>query len=191
MDQLALYIGNIVIGLAIVIAASWAAIQFFSILYKGWQLIRDRIVDLKRSRLYKDHSAREEAKRKLLLELIDLSEHGVMRFRPCPGDESDEQKLICIFANRTAGRFLGKDADELVDLDTDQIVDLVAQGMGASEADRALSDFRSAVKSRHEVDLTIERNRNQKAEILRLFFSPLDEDMALTIIDVTDLPEHQ
>jgi diguanylate cyclase (GGDEF)-like protein len=123
----------------------------------------------------------------LLRTLIDHSVNGIIRLRWAADDESGRRVLRCIFANAAAGRFLAIDADELVDMDAQEIVRLSITGMPAAEAKSTLGQFARSAEQQKSLDVEVtQRHEAGAVRWLRLICEPVGEDFALTLIDVTD-----
>jgi diguanylate cyclase (GGDEF)-like protein len=122
---------------------------------------------------------------KLLRTLIDHSVNGIVRFRWVRSDDG-QKVLISIFANAAAGKFLGKDADDMVDNTAVEIVNLATCGTDPEQADEILEQFERAVRRGSSLDVEIHHRRNGAARWLRMICEPVGDDIAATFVDITD-----
>ncbi len=122
---------------------------------------------------------------KLLRTLIDHSVNGIIRFRWVR--EDDGKKILrSIFANAAAGRFLGKDADDMVDNEAREIVNLATCGMDQDAAADILEQFESAVSNSTSLDIEVWHRREGQGRWLRMICEPVGDDIAATFVDITD-----
>ena len=131
--------------------------------------------------------AQKEVRRseKLLRTLIDHSVNGIIRFR-WVRDDNGRKQLRCIFANAAAGRFLGKETDELVECTAREIVSLATCGMEIDAADDIHDQFEMAVKKGRSLDTEVHHRRSGAGRWLRLICEPVGDDIAMTFVDITD-----
>ena len=122
---------------------------------------------------------------KLLRTLIDHSVNGIVRFR-WVRDDHGKKILRSIFANAAAGKFLGKDADDMVDNTAEEIVNLATCGMEEDAADDILDQFDRAVYSGNSLDVEIRHRRKGAIRWLRMICEPVGDDIAATFVDITD-----
>jgi len=122
---------------------------------------------------------------KLLRTLIDHSVNGIVRLR-WVRDDNGEKILRSIFANAAAGKFLGKDADDMVDNTAEEIVNLATCGMEEDAADEVLEQFERAMKSGNSLDVEIRHRRKGVHRWLRMICEPVGDDIAATFVDITD-----
>jgi len=132
--------------------------------------------------------AQSEVRRseQLLRTLINHSVNGIVRLRRVQQDDGSPATLRCIFANAAAGRFLGVDADDLVDSGYERLVKLASVGMNAADAAGLLACVRSAVAIADSVDVELRQRLERKTRWLRLILEPVNDDFALTLVDITD-----
>ncbi len=122
---------------------------------------------------------------KLLRTLIDHSVNGIVRLR-WVRDSNGEKTLRSIFANAAAGKFLGKDADDVVDNTAQEIVNLATCGMDEDAAANILDQFEQAVYGGNSLDVEIRHRRAGAGRWLRMICEPVGDDIAATFIDITD-----
>jgi diguanylate cyclase (GGDEF)-like protein len=122
---------------------------------------------------------------KLLRTLIDHSVNGIIRFR-WVRDENGSKVLRSIFANSAAGRFLGKDPDDMVDNSAREIVNLATCGMDADAASDILQQFEEAVGNAKGIDVEVRHRRKGAGRWLRMICEPVGDDIAATFVDITD-----
>ena len=123
---------------------------------------------------------------RLLRTLIDLSANGILRLRWADAGDNGERVLRCIFANAAAGRFLDVDAVSLVDRDAIDIVRLATSGMETADADDVIEVFEHSIGAAHSLDVEVCQRSAIADRWLRLVVEPIGEDIAITLIDVTD-----
>jgi diguanylate cyclase (GGDEF)-like protein len=122
---------------------------------------------------------------KLLRTIIDHSVNGVIRLRWIDCDD-DSKVLKSIFANAAAGRFLGKDADEIVDTPAEEIVCLSTCGMDENVAGEILQQFDEAISKRETLNVEVWHRHQGQGRWLRLICEPVGDDIAMTFVDITD-----
>jgi diguanylate cyclase (GGDEF)-like protein len=122
---------------------------------------------------------------KLLRTLIDHSVNGIVRLR-WVRDSNGEKTLRSIFANAAAGKFLGKDADDMVDNTAQEIVNLATCGLGEDAAANILDQFEQAVYGGNSLDVEIRHRRAGAGRWLRMICEPVGDDIAATFVDITD-----
>jgi diguanylate cyclase (GGDEF)-like protein len=122
---------------------------------------------------------------KLLRTLIDHSVNGIVRLR-WVRDDNGKKILRSIFANAAAGKFLGRDADDMVDNTAEEIVNLATCGMEEDAADDILDQFQRAVYSGNSLDVEIRHRRKGVGRWLRMICEPVGDDIAATFVDITD-----
>jgi len=122
---------------------------------------------------------------KLLRTLIDHSVNGVVRLR-WVHDDSGDKVLRAIFANAAAGKFLGKDADDMVDNSSREIVNLATCGMDEEAAAEIFMRFDRAVNSGSSLDVEVQHRRKGAGRWLRMICEPVGDDIAVTFVDITD-----
>jgi len=122
---------------------------------------------------------------KLLRTLIDHSVNGIVRLR-WVRDDNGQKTLRSIFANAAAGKFLGKDPDDMVDNTAEEIVKLATCGMQGNEADDIIERFERAVYSGNSLDVEIRHRRTGSVRWLRMICEPVGDDIAATFVDITD-----
>ena len=122
---------------------------------------------------------------KLLRTLIDHSVNGIIRFR-WVRDEDGKKTLRSIFANSAAGRFLGTEVDHLVDSTAQQIINLAVGDMSKDEAGEIKDQFDVGIKRRESLDVEVQNVINKKKRWLKIICEPVGDDIAITIVDITD-----
>jgi diguanylate cyclase (GGDEF)-like protein len=123
---------------------------------------------------------------KLLRTLIDHSVNGVVRLRWVHDDATGDKTLCAIFANAAAGRFLGVDRDDIVDLEATAMVKLAMSGMDAEVQLSMLEQFEEAVAAGDSIDVEVVQGKGGSRRWLRMICEPVGDDIAATFIDVTD-----
>jgi diguanylate cyclase (GGDEF)-like protein len=131
--------------------------------------------------------AQSEVRRseKLLRTLIDHSVNGIVRLR-WVRDDAGSKVLRAIFANSAAGKFLGKDADDMVDNTAQEIINLATSGLDQDAADEILGQFERAVSNGSSLDVEIQHRRTGSGRWLRMICEPVGEDIAATFVDISD-----
>ena len=143
--------------------------------------------------MFRDVSDVERAQRevqnseKLLRTLIDHSVNGIVRLRWMIDDEPGATKeLRCIFANAAAARYLHTGSDSIINQSGCDLLRLATTGMDVDAADRLISDFMFAAESGEVVDTESQVATDGEPEWLRIIGEPVGEDVALTLVDITD-----
>jgi PAS domain-containing protein len=122
---------------------------------------------------------------KLLRTLIDHSVNGIIRFR-WTRDEDGRKVLRSIFANAAAGRFLGKDADDMVDNPAQEIVSLATCGMDDDAAAKIMQEFENSIRDGESLDVEVWHRGKGAGRWLRMICEPVGDDIAATFVDITD-----
>ena len=122
---------------------------------------------------------------KLLRTLIDHSVNGVVRFSRVESD-SDGKVLRSIFANAAAARFLDMDVDDLVDCSATQVIRRVVRGMGDSDVEDVVTRFAASAESGQSLEVEVRQHTRGPARWLRVICEPVGDDIAATIVDITD-----
>ena len=122
---------------------------------------------------------------KLLRTLIDHSVNGIIRFRWVRDDDGDKA-LRSIFANSAAGRFLGKEVDDIVDSVAQEIVQQATCGMDDDEAGDIRESFQRCIKRHESLAVEVENRNSGKRRWLKMICEPVGDDIAMTFVDITD-----
>lgn len=122
---------------------------------------------------------------KLLRTLIDHSVNGIIRFR-WVRDDHGNNILRSIFANAAAGRFLGRDADALIDCAAQELVSIATSGMDDEDSASIMNRFTSEVCNGKSLDVEVLHRQNGKTRWLRMICEPVGDDIAATFVDITD-----
>ena len=122
---------------------------------------------------------------KLLRSLINHTANGIVRFS-WTTDASGGMVLRSIFANAAAARFLETDVDDLVDRSATQVVRRAVTGMDEGDIDNVVTRFAAAAESGRSLEVDVRRHNHGPTCWLRVICAPVGDDVAVTIIDVTD-----
>lgn len=122
---------------------------------------------------------------KLLRTIIDHSVNGIIRFR-WSEDDDGEKVLRSIFANSAAGRFLGSDADDLVDCVAPELVRIATSGMDKSASDDVVRRFEIASNRGDSLEVEVHQRNRGEDRWLRMICEPMGDDVAATFVDITD-----
>jgi len=122
---------------------------------------------------------------KLLRTLIDHSVNGIIRFSWAEGEDG-EKKLRSIFANAAASRFLGSDADDLVDCSATQIIRHAVTGMDLIDIEDIIERFTKSAEKGKSLDVEVRKQGKGPARWLRVICEPVGDDVAATFVDITD-----
>lgn len=122
---------------------------------------------------------------KLLRTLIDHSVNGILRLHWVK-DSDGRDALRCIFANSAASDFLKVPVEDLTDCMSNEIMAKVAAGMDAADAEKLFREFESATFNRQALDTEARISGNGRGHWLRLIAEPVGDDVAITLVDITD-----
>ncbi len=122
---------------------------------------------------------------KLLRTLIDHSVNGIIRYRWI-SDDNGKRELRSIFANAAAGRFLGTDADDLVDRVAQEMVSIATTGMDEADAADIMQRFERDVCNGKSFDAEVLHRAKGRTRWLRMICEPVGDDIAATFVDITD-----
>jgi diguanylate cyclase (GGDEF)-like protein len=141
--------------------------------------------------MFRDVSDVERAQRevqsseKLLRTLINHSVNGILKLH-WEENETGRKVLRCTFANSAAGLFLGEPSDDLVDCTASQLIAKIASGMNARDANMLQTRFVAAEETGEAVNLEAQVNRSGSNQWLRVIVDSVDNDIAVTLIDITE-----
>lgn len=122
---------------------------------------------------------------KLLRTIINHSVNGVIRFR-CEEDESGEKILRSIFANDAAGRFLGTNAEDLVDRAAPEFIRRITSGMDERSVENILRRVERTVNNGDGLEIEVKQHERGADRWLQMIFEPMGTDFAMTFVDITD-----
>ncbi len=128
---------------------------------------------------------------KLLRTLIDHSVNGIVRMRWVRDDQRGLRELRCIFANAAAGRFLDTDPGRLDGRAADDLVRLACAGMGGEDTFEMVRLFNKAVRASESLDVEVRQRSTGGGRWLQMIAEPVGDDIALTLIDITDQKERE
>lgn len=127
---------------------------------------------------------------KLLRTIINHSVNGIIRFR-WSEDEDGCTALRSIFANAAAGRFLGTDAEDLVDRVAPELVKLATTAMDDNSADEIMKRFEFAANHGDSLEVEVKQHERGEDRWLRMICEPMGADIAVTFVDITDGKEKE
>lgn len=127
---------------------------------------------------------------KLLRTIINHSVNGIIRFR-WSEDEDGCTVLRSIFANAAAGRFLGTDAEDLVDRVAPELVKLATTAMDDNSADEIMKRFEFAANHGDSLEIEVKQHERGEDRWLRMICEPMGADIAVTFVDITDGKEKE
>ncbi len=122
---------------------------------------------------------------KLLRTLIDHSVNGIIRFR-WVSEEYGQRTLRSIFANAAAARFLGQEVPQIASCSAREVIAHVTCGMDSVDAERILDSFTAAAAKGESLDVEAFYDRGGESRWLRMICEPVGEDIAATIVDISD-----
>lgn len=122
---------------------------------------------------------------KLLSTLINHSVNGIVRLRWVDG-EGGGKTLRSIFANSAAARFLGTEAETLIDCLGSDIVKRAALGMDETSTREIIARFEHAAGEGRGLDVELRQNTKGPPRWLRMMCEPVSDDFAVTFVDITD-----
>lgn len=144
--------------------------------------------------MFRDVSDVEKAQKevvsseRLLRTVIDHSVNGILRLRRVLDDEAGPM-LRCIFANSAAARYFGTRPEALMGCSADEIAGMAAATAGNGDGagtDVVLRDCLTAAAAGRVFDADLCFGCGDEALWLRVIGEPVGDDVALTLIDVTD-----
>ncbi len=122
---------------------------------------------------------------KLLRTIINHSVNGVIRFR-WSEHENGGKVLRSIFANAAAGRFLDRDANDLVDRVAPDLIRIVINDMDKQAAAEILRRFQLATEKGDSIEAEVRQSQGGVERWLRMICEPMGDDIATTFVDITD-----
>jgi len=111
----------------------------------------------------------------LIRTLIETSSNGVLRFSRDLNDKNG--RFRCIFANRAAESYLDEDSKTLVGMPLEKLEQL--------EPARLIEHFGNEAASMSEISFEISTEASHGQSWLRIHAEPVGQDIAVTLIDVT------
>ena len=126
-----------------------------------------------------------QASEKLMRTLIDHSVNGVLRLH---WERSDfgGRILRCTFANSAAGAFLNVATDDLVNRTAPELIAILVAGMDPAEAQDLQQRFEIAGRNEDLLDTEVRVEWGGRGRWLRIIAEPVGDDIAVTLIDITD-----
>ena len=122
---------------------------------------------------------------KLLRTLIDHSVNGIVRFSRTEDDHGGEM-LRSTFANAAAARFLEADVHDLVDCSATQVIRRAVTGMDDSAVEDVVTRFTASAENGRSLEVEVRQRTRGAARWLRIICEPVGDDIAATIVDITD-----
>jgi diguanylate cyclase (GGDEF)-like protein len=121
----------------------------------------------------------------LLRTLFDHTVNGLVRLRWRTDDPSGTPVLRCVSANGAAAGFLGIDADDVVDMPADRLLEIATGGMPSQDAEDICERFCAAVTARQVLDVEVRPKDDAPGRWLRMIGEAVDDKVAITLIDAT------
>ncbi len=159
-------------------------VQASSISGKGGSINSGRVL------MFRDVSDVEKAQKEirsseiLLRTLVDHSADGILRLRW--GVKNGGNALNCIFANTAAGRFLHMNPADLIGWSGEDLIAEFSSGTDVVTRKNMIEQFKRAATAGEvfETEFCFEINNDRRC--LQLICEPVDIDVAVTLVDVTD-----
>jgi diguanylate cyclase (GGDEF)-like protein/PAS domain S-box-containing protein len=123
----------------------------------------------------------------LLRTLVDHSANGILRLRwkEQPGGGSSSV-LTCIFANKAAARFLRQEIDQLIGRAASELFCQLSSGGELNETQKIMNEFDTAAAAGRRIDLELKTRPGDEGSWVRLISEPVGDDVAVTLIDMSD-----
>ena len=122
---------------------------------------------------------------RLMRTLIDHSVNGVLRLH-WGKSEFGGKILRCTFANSAAGTFLNVPTDDLINRTAPELITILVAGMNPAEAQSLQQRFDLAGRSGDVLDAEVRVEWDGRGQWLRIIAEPVGDDIAVTLIDITD-----
>ncbi|HEY5656117.1 MAG TPA: diguanylate cyclase [Woeseiaceae bacterium] len=141
--------------------------------------------------MFRDVSDVEKAQKEvlnsemLLRTLVDHSANGILRLRWREQAEG-ESVLTCIFANKAAAAYLEQSVDQLIGKPATELFFALSSGTELNETQKIMYEFDSAAAAGRRIDVELKLRSQSESAWVRLIAEPVGEDVAVTLIDVTD-----
>jgi len=126
-----------------------------------------------------------QASEKLMRTLIDHSVNGVLRLH-WEKSEFGGRILRCTFANSAAGTFLNVPTDDLINRTAPELITILVAGMDPVEAQSLQQLFDLAGRNGDVLDSEARVEWDGRGQWLRIIAEPVGDDIAVTLIDITD-----
>ncbi len=127
----------------------------------------------------------------LMRTIVEHASYGIVRLRrESTAADGEPVTYRCVFANAAAARWARVDADSLADKYAAEILSLVLAGWQGDESALARQIFSAAADGRvmsEDLELSGDRSKSW----LRLGVEPVDNDMVLTLTDISGLMRRQ
>lgn len=121
----------------------------------------------------------------LLRTLFDHSVNGLVRLRWQKTEDAPSPQLLCLSANKAAARFLGVDADDVVDLGVDELLAIATAGMSRRESLAIRDQFHAAIAAGSVIDTEVRPGERASESWLRMIGEAVGDKVAVTFIDAT------
>ncbi|MEM1089801.1 MAG: diguanylate cyclase [Pseudomonadota bacterium] len=127
----------------------------------------------------------------LMRTIVEHASYGIVRLRrDWPAADGEPVAYRCVFANAAAAGWARVDADSLAGKDAGEILSLVLAGWRGDEATLARQIF-SAAADGQVVSEDVELSSDRSKSWLRLEAEPVDNDLVLTLTDISGLMRRQ
>lgn len=141
--------------------------------------------------MFRDVSDVEKAQKEkmsselLLRTLVDHSANGILRLR-WKEQPNGGSLLTCIFANNAAAEFLRRDIDDLVGTPASELFCQLSSGGEMNETQKIMHEFDAAAAAGRRIDVELKTRPDEDGGWVRLISEPVGDDVAVTLIDVSD-----
>ncbi|MEM9181935.1 MAG: diguanylate cyclase [Pseudomonadota bacterium] len=127
----------------------------------------------------------------LMRTIVEHASYGIVRLRrDWPAADGEPVAYRCVFANAAAAGWARVDADSLAGKDAGEILSLVLAGWQGDESTLARQIF-SAAADGQVVSEDVELSSDRSKSWLRLEAEPVDNDLVLTLTDISGLMRRQ
>jgi len=141
--------------------------------------------------MFRDVSDVEKAQKEvinsemLLRTLVDHSANGILRLR-WKEQADGGSVLTCIFANNAAAEFLRQDMDQLVGKPARELFCQLSSGGELNETQKIMHELDAAAAAGRRIDVELKTRPSESGGWVRLISEPVGDDVAVTLIDVSD-----
>ncbi len=157
----------------------------FSDVLSDDNLIRGRTI------VCRDVSAEIEARdqlatsEQLMRAMVEQSSNGIARLHRTSGPDDIEPSYVCVFANRAASALAGAEPDELSGMNARTLLGMLLSDWTGSDRDALIEYVLISAASGLPVDKELELRPSEGTHWVRLVAEPVDNDVAVTLTDIT------
>ncbi len=158
--------------------------RFSDVLSSGDQARGRTIVcrDVTAENLAREQLATSE---QLMRTMVEQSSNGIVRLHRLSAIDAAEPVYNCVFANQAAGSLAGAEPEKLAGMDARTLLGMLLADYTGSDRNDLVDFILSSAASGMPVDKELELRPREGNRWIRFVAEPVDDDVAVTITDIT------